>query len=208
MFHLTGGSPPYIPDMDTPINTNEPYLTVCMQHPLHGAFLVDFRICASGWTSSLQKRKYPRPFQQVMVMTSKQVGSTLTFSRHSLAYHSVNSMQYLQTLLVAYAGILLNLVRSRPAVTSLNGWLSSLGFTRCMWHFAALQLGRRWCWRWGPRSCNAVVLHERRKEPDSIHTKFPCDLPIVSPYVPILFALDAFGDGPKRDSGWRDDLHP
>ena len=52
-----------------------------------------------------------------MVTTSKQVGSTLTFSHHSLAYHSVDSMiQYLQTLRVAYAGIWLNLVRSYPAV--------------------------------------------------------------------------------------------
>jgi hypothetical protein len=119
LFHSIGGSPPYIPDKDTLINTNEPYLTVCMQRPLywflsHG--LSNLCRGASGWTSSLQKIKYPRPFQQVMVTTSKQVGSTLTFSHHSLAHHSVDLMQYLQTLPVAYAGILLNLVRPRPAV--------------------------------------------------------------------------------------------
>ena len=45
VFHSTGGSPPYVPDKGNLINTNEPYLTVCMQYTLRGSCLVNFRIC-------------------------------------------------------------------------------------------------------------------------------------------------------------------
>jgi hypothetical protein len=44
-FYSTGGQPPFIPDNRTLINTNEPYLTVCMESHCTALVLVIFRVC-------------------------------------------------------------------------------------------------------------------------------------------------------------------
>jgi hypothetical protein len=74
-FYSTGGQPKFKPDKDTAVNTNEPYMTVCM-HPLHCLILQLHELRASGWTLSLNKKRFLRPSQPVMVTMSKQVSFT------------------------------------------------------------------------------------------------------------------------------------
>jgi hypothetical protein len=87
-------------------------------------------------------------------------------------------VQYLQTLRVAYARASLNLVRSN-LLAVLSDVITADFPTRRTRNFVDLQFGGFRCWRWEPQPQDAVVLHERRQEPDSIHTHFPRELSIV-----------------------------
>lgn len=178
VFYSTGGRPPFIPDEHTPINTNEPYLTVCIQ-PIVRPWSCDHSsLCASGWTSCLHKRKSRRPSPQVMVMTNKRVSSTFLFSHPSSTYQSVLGAVPADFAHRVCAG-LAQLGTFQPSSCCPVECYHHRSSTRRTRHFVDLQFGGLRCWRWEPQPQDAVVLHERRQEPDSIHTHFPRELSIV-----------------------------